>query len=74
MKQTLFFNQTIPWWGDYTVMQSDRNSLKTDTFYEPTTYEPYTYTSSEQKLTFAWHDYGRVGVFRIKMRSLVQKL
>ena len=24
----------------YTVMQSDRNSLKTDTFNEPTTYEP----------------------------------
>ena len=58
----------------YTVMQSDRNSLKTDTFHEPTTYEPYTKTSSEQKLTFARHDYGRVGVFRIKMRSLVQKL
>ena len=31
-------------------------------------------TSSEQKLNYARHDYGRVGVFRIKIRSLVQKL
>ena len=29
-------------------MQSDRNSSKTDTFYEPTTYEPRVYTSSEK--------------------------
>ena len=25
----------------YTVMQSDRNSSKTDTFHEPTTYTPH---------------------------------
>ena len=30
----------------YTVMQSDRNSLKTDTFHGPTTFEPLVYTSS----------------------------
>ena len=32
----------LPYILFYTVMQSDRNSLKTDTFHEPTTYEPYT--------------------------------
>ena len=58
----------------YTVMQSDRNSSKTDTFHGPITYEPHVYTSFEQKITFARHENGRVGVFRIKMRSLVQKL
>ena len=59
----------------YSVMQSDQNSSKTDTFHEPTTYEPHVYnTNSEQIITFARHEYGRVGVFRIKMRSLVQKL
>ena len=30
----------------YSVMQSDRNSSKTDTFHEPTTYEPQVETSS----------------------------
>ena len=58
----------------YTVMQSDRNSLITDTFHEPTTYEPYVYTSSEQMISFARHEYGLVGVFRIRMRSLVQNV
>ena len=58
----------------YTMMQSDRNSSKTDTFYKPTTYEPHVYTSFDQMITFARHEYGRVGVFRIKIRSLVQKL
>ena len=58
----------------YSVMQSDRNSLKTDTFYKPTSYEPHVQTSFEEKITFSRNDYGQVGVFRIKMRSLVQKL
>ena len=31
-------------------------------------------TNSEQIITFARHEYGRVWVFRIKIRSLVQKL
>ena len=38
----------------YTVMQSYRNSLKTETFHKPTTYEPHVKTSSEQIKTFAW--------------------
>ena len=58
----------------YTVMQSDRNSSKTDTFHKPTTYELHAYTSSDKMITFARNKYGRVGVFRIKIRSLVQKL
>ena len=41
-------------------MQSDRNSSKTDTFHGPTTHEPLVHTSSEQIMTFARHDYGRV--------------
>ena len=45
-----------------------------DTFHEPITYEPRVLTSFEQIITFARHEYGRVEVFRIKMRSLVQKL
>ena len=56
------------------VMQSDRNSSKTGTFYEPTAYEPDVKTSSELIITFVMHEYGSVGVFRIKMRSLVQNL
>ena len=40
----------------------------------PFSYKQHVYTSSTQKITFARHEYGRVGVFRIKMRSLVQKL
>ena len=55
-------------------MQSDRNSLKTDTFHEPITYETHVWTSSEQIITFANPIYGRVIVFRVKMISLVQKL
>ena len=31
----------------YSVMQSDRNISKTDTFHEPTTYEPQVSTSSD---------------------------
>ena len=34
----------------YSVVQSDRNSFKTDTFHKPTTYEPHVYTSFEQKI------------------------
>ena len=55
-------------------MQLDRNSSKTDTFHKPKTYERHVQTKNEQKTTFARHEYGRVGVFRIKIRSLVQKL
>ena len=54
-------------------MQSDRISLKTDTFHKPTTYVPHIYASSEQK-TVARHEEERVGVFRFKMRSLVRNL
>ena len=48
--------------------------LNTDTFHKPTTYEPHVLISFEQKITFARHENGRVGVFRMKMRTLVQKL
>ena len=48
-------------------MQSDRSSSKTDNFHEPTTYEPRVLTSSDIKITFARHEYGRVGVFTIKI-------
>ena len=33
-----------------------------------------TYGQDLRKITFAGHEYARVEVFRIKMRSLVQKL
>ena len=46
-------------------MQSDRNSSKTDTFYEPITYELHVYTSFERIITSARHEYWRVGFFRI---------
>ena len=42
-------------------MQSDRNSSKTGTFYEPTTYKP-------QIITFARHVYGRVGFFLLELK------
>ena len=58
----------------YTVMQSDRNSSKTDTFHKPITYKRHVQTNNEQKTTFARHEYGRVGVFRIKISSLLPKL
>ena len=44
----------------YGVMQPARNSSKTDTFHEPITYEPRVLTSSDKKITFARHEYGRV--------------
>ena len=56
----------------YSVMHSDRNSSKMDIFHGPTTYEPRVQTSSEQITTFVRHEYGRVGVFRNKIRSLVR--
>ena len=56
------------------MMPSDRNSMKTDTFHEPTTYEPYAKTSCAQLIDFARHTGGQVGFFRIKMRSLVQEV
>ena len=50
-------------------MQSDRNSLKTGTFHELTTNERHVLN----KKTFARHKYmWRVGVFKVKMRSLVE--
>ena len=55
-------------------MQSDRNSSKTDTFQQPITYKRHVQTNNEQKTTFARHEYGRVGVFRIKISSLLPKL
>ena len=49
--------------------------LKTDTFYEPTTYESQAInTSFEEIITHARHEYGQVEVLKIKMRSSVQKL
>ena len=57
------------------MKQSDRNSLKADLLQEPTTYEQHPETSSEKKnITFARHECRRIGVFRIKMKSLGQKL
>ena len=55
-------------------MQSDRNSSKTDTFYKPITYKRHVQTNNEQKTTYAGHEYGRVGVFRIKISSFLPKL
>ena len=40
------------------------------TLFMSLTDEPHVKTSSEQIITFARHEYGRVGVFKIKMRSL----
>ena len=37
-------------------------------FFKPKVYEPRVKASSEQTITFARHEYGMVGVFRIKMR------
>ena len=42
--------------------------------YKPTTYEQHVQTSPKQKITFARHEYGQVGVIRINMRSLIQNL
>ena len=50
-------------------MQSGRNSSKIDPFHKPTTYEQQVYTNSEQRITFARHEYGRVGNFRIASRK-----
>ena len=50
----------------YSVMQSDRNSSKTDSFHEPTTYNPDIQTSYEQITTFARHENGRVGFSDIR--------
>ena len=68
------FPETYKWWSISSVKQSDRNSSKTDIFHKPATFKPHVYTSSERIITFARHEYERVGVFRIRMRSLVQKL
>ena len=58
----------------YSVMQSDRNSSKNDIFHEPTAYKPNVKKTYEQKINFARHKYGRVGLFKIRIKSLVQKL
>ena len=55
-------------------MQSDRNSSKTGTFHKPITYGRHVQANNEQKTTYARHEYGRVGVFRIRIRSLLLKL
>ena len=49
---------------DYSVMQLNRNSSKTDTFQKPTTYEPHIWTCSEEIISYARHEYGRVGFLR----------
>ena len=41
--------------------------------FEPTAYEPHNKIGFEEKINFAGHEQGRVGVFKIKMISLVQK-
>ena len=51
----------------YSVRQSDRSSSKTETFHEPTAYEPHVKTRSEGIMIFDRHEYGRIGVFKIKM-------
>ena len=58
----------------YSVKHSDRNRSKTDFFLKPTTCTQHVWPRYEQKITFARHDYGRIGVFRIQMRSFVQEL
>ena len=50
------------------VKQSDRNSSKMNVFHKLTSYE------QQQQISFATDEYGQVGVFRIRMRSLLQKL
>ena len=57
----------------YSVMQSDRDSSKMDTFHEYAAYESHDQTTFEQIINFARHDYEQVGVFKIKMKLLVQK-
>ena len=42
-----------------------------ENLHKPTTYEPRVKTGSKQIITFARHEYERVGVLRIKMRSIV---
>ena len=59
-------------WG--TVWCNQIGTVLTDTFNEPTAYEQHDYTNSEQIINFARHEYEGVGLFRIKVRSLVQKL
>ena len=52
-------------------MQSDRNGSKTDTFYEPTTHKLHVWTSYETIITFARHKYELLGVFTLKMGSMI---
>ena len=53
------------------MKQSDRNSLKTDIFHKPSTYEQDIKTISQQEKTRVRHEYGRIEVFRIKLRYVV---
>ena len=59
----------------FCVMQSNRNGSKIDTFHERKAYESHMLRQvlNKQK-SFARHKYGQAGVFKIMMRSLVQKL
>ena len=54
---------------NYRVMQSDRNSPKPTLFIRL-----QSMTRTERTITLARQKYGRVGLFMIKIRSLVQKL
>ena len=57
-------------------MQLNRNSLKTDTFHEPTAYKPHDKSSSKQITNFARHAYERLGIFIIISSKVIasQKL
>ena len=59
----------------YTQMDHILKSKKyMDLFHKPMAYEQHVQTSSKKKIIFIRHEYGQVGVFRIRIRSLVQKL
>ena len=75
--QTLYFATSLTSIQITNILHCDAirsEQLENGPFHEPTTYEPHIQTSSKQILTFAGHEYGRVEVFKIKKRSLVQKL
>ena len=58
----------------YILERHHIETVRTDTFHEPTTFKLDVWASSEEIKTFARHKYGREGVLRVKMRSLVMKL
>ena len=51
--------------------KANRNSSNTNAFHKPTNYEPYVWKSYKIIITIARHDYGRVEVFRIEIKSFV---